>query len=117
MITIIAAIYIFYLMWYFINSWKLVSENPQDHPPPDKSHPPHFYSVPPKSSKSASYPFSNIETFSGSPAESGDTRVHRSVLRKVTIDLLYFWEVYDINLLEKKIGRSTVYSCRTNAFI
>ena len=29
MIMIIATIYIFYLMWYLINSWKLLSENPQ----------------------------------------------------------------------------------------
>ena len=44
-------------------------------------------------------------------------KIHRSVLRKLTIDLSYFWEVYDVNLLEKNIGRSTVYSCRTNVFI
>ena len=29
MIMIIAIIYIFYLMRYLINSWKLLSENPQ----------------------------------------------------------------------------------------
>ena len=44
-------------------------------------------------------------------------RIHRSVLRKITIGLLYFWDVYDINLWEKNFGRSTIYSCRTNVFI
>ena len=28
-------------------------------------------------------------------------KIHRSVLRKITIDLLYFWDVYDVNLWEK----------------
>ena len=37
MITIIAIIYIFYLVWYFISSWNLLSENPQD--APGKIHP------------------------------------------------------------------------------
>ena len=27
-----------------------------------------------------------------------------------------FWDVYDVNLQEKKFGRSTAYSCRTNFF-
>ena len=45
------------------------------------------------------------------------TKIHRSVLREITIDLLYFWDVYDVNLWEKKFGRSTGYSCRTNIFI
>ena len=31
--------------------------------------------------------------------------------------LLYFYDVYDVNLSEKKFGRSTAYSCRANAFI
>ena len=44
-------------------------------------------------------------------------KIHRSVLRKITIDLLYFWDVYDVNLWEKKFGKSTAYSCRTNIFI
>ena len=44
-------------------------------------------------------------------------RIHIKVLRKIIIDLLYFWDVYDINLWEKKFGRSTAYSCRTNIFI
>ena len=34
------------------------------------------------------------------------------VLRKKTIDLLYFWDVYDIN-----VGRSTDYSSRRNVLI
>ena len=28
-------------------------------------------------------------------------KIHRSVLLKITIDLLYFWDVYDVNLWEK----------------
>ena len=28
-------------------------------------------------------------------------KIHRSVLRKITIDLLYFWDVYDVNLWQK----------------
>ena len=28
-----------------------------------------------------------------------------------------FWDVYDVNLQEKKFGRSAAYSCRTNFFI
>ena len=44
-------------------------------------------------------------------------KIHRSVLRKIMIDLLYFWDVYDVSLWEKKFGRSSAYSCRTNIFI
>ena len=44
-------------------------------------------------------------------------KIHRNVLRKTTIDLLYFWDVDDVNLWEKKFCRSTAYSCRTNIFI
>ena len=37
MFLIIAIIYIFFiLLWYLINSWKLLSENPQPPPPPEK---------------------------------------------------------------------------------
>ena len=32
-----------------------------------------------------------------------DTRVHRSVLHKIAIDLLYFCDAYGVNLLEKKL--------------
>ena len=35
-------------------------------------------------------------------------KIHRNVLRKITIDLLYFWDVYDVNLWGKNSGRSTV---------
>ena len=40
-------------------------------------------------------------------------KIHRSVLCKITIDLFYFWDVYDVNLREK----ISAYSCRTNVFI
>ena len=40
-----------------------------------------------------------------------------TVLRKITIDLLYFWDVYDVDPWEKNFGRSTAYSGRTNIFI
>ena len=43
-------------------------------------------------------------------------KIHRSVLRKIAIDLLYFWDVYDVNLLEENFIRSTTRSCRTNVF-
>ena len=33
-------------------------------------------------------------------------KIHRSVLRKTTIDLLYFWGVYDVNLWEKHFGKT-----------
>ena len=42
------------------------------------------------------------------------TKIRRSVTRKITIDLLYFWDVYDLNLWEKYLGRITAYSCRAN---
>ena len=29
-------------------------------------------------------------------------KIHRSVLGEIKIDLLYFWNVYDVNLWEKK---------------
>ena len=44
-------------------------------------------------------------------------KIDRSVLHKITIDLLYFGDVYDVNLWEKAFGRSMAYSCRTNVFI
>ena len=34
-----------------------------------------------------------------------------------SIDLFYFWDVYDVNLWEKHLGRSTAYSCRINVFM
>ena len=30
-------------------------------------------------------------------------KIHRGVLRKITIDLLYFWDIYDVNLWEKLV--------------
>ena len=42
-------------------------------------------------------------------------KIHRSVLRKIAIDLLYIWDICDVNLWEKNFG--TVYSGRTNIFI
>ena len=45
------------------------------------------------------------------------TKIHRSVFRKITIDLLYFRDVYDVNLWVKNFSGSTSYSCRTNIFI
>ena len=40
-------------------------------------------------------------------------KVHRNALRKITIYLLHFWGIYDVNLWEKNVDRSTAYSCRT----
>ena len=61
--------------------------------------------------------FQNCKSFRNPCRNGEDARVHRSVLCKITTDLLYFWDVYDVDLLEKNIGRSTAYSCRTNVFI
>ena len=44
-------------------------------------------------------------------------KIQRSVLRKITIDLLHFRDVYDVILREKDFGRNTAYSCRTIVFI
>ena len=46
-------------------------------------------------------------------------KIRRSVLHKIKIDLLYFRDVYDINLGEKNFGRGRAYlfSCRTNFII
>ena len=44
-------------------------------------------------------------------------KIHRSSLRKITRDLLYFWDVCEVNLCGKSFGKSTTYSCRTNVFI
>ena len=37
-------------------------------------------------------------------------KIHRSALRKLTINLLYFWDVYDVNLWGKIFGKSTAYA-------
>ena len=47
-------------------------------------------------------------------SKSLSKKPHRSFLCKITIDLLYFWDVYDINLWEKNFDRNTAYSCRAN---
>ena len=54
MITIIAVVYIFYLLWYFMSSWKLLAENTQASS--DKIHCPIFTHCPHKNTKSASPP-------------------------------------------------------------
>ena len=70
MIMIIAIIYIyFYIMWYLMNSWKLLSENPQ--PPLEKSTPHFFLTSFPKNSKIASpLLFANIGNFLDPPPAS-----------------------------------------------
>ena len=70
MIMIIAIIYIFYLMWYLINSWKLLSEIPQA--PNEKIHSLLFTHSPPENSKIASAAhFASIENFLGLPLQKG----------------------------------------------
>ena len=54
MIMIIAIIYIFYLMWYLIKSWKLLSENPQV--PTEKIHSLLFTHSPPWKFKNCKCP-------------------------------------------------------------
>ena len=34
-------------------------------------------------------------------------KIHGSVLRKITFDLLYFWEIYDVSLWETNYSKST----------
>ena len=36
--------------------------------------------------------------------------------KRSKILLLYLYDAYDVNVWEKKFGRSTAYSCRTNTF-
>ena len=36
-------------------------------------------------------------------------KIHSSIFRKITIDLLSFWGVYDVNLCEKNSGRNLAY--------
>ena len=70
MIMIKAVIYIFLnIMWYLMNSWKLLSKNPQT-PKKILSH--LFTQFPLKDSKNVSpLFFGNIEIFLGPPAEMG----------------------------------------------
>ena len=42
------------------------------------------------------------------------SKIYRSVPRKITIGLLYFLDVYDVDLWEKNLARSTAYSCQAN---
>ena len=44
-------------------------------------------------------------------------KIHRSILCKTTLYLLYFLDDYDVNPQENNFGRSTTYSCRTHVFI
>ena len=75
-------------MWYLINSWKLLSENPQP-PPPEKTHSPIFTHSPLKIQKIQKFKmqapplFANIENFSGlhplpppPPLQKGETLYH-----------------------------------------
>ena len=41
-------------------------------------------------------------------------KIQRSVPHKIAKDLLYFRGVYDVDLWQKYLGRSTTYSCRVN---
>ena len=100
MITIIAIVYIFYLMWYFMSSWKLLAENTQASS--DKIRCPIFTHCPHKIQKVQVPPFYQHRKISRCPCRKGseDTRVHRSLFCQITLELLYFWDVYDVNLLE-----------------
>ena len=42
------------------------------------------------------------------------SEIHWSILRKIAIDLLYFWDVYDVNLWEKKLGQKYGLQSRSN---
>ena len=103
MITIIAITYIFYLMWYFISSWKLLSENPQDTPTPPKNIHSLIFTQSPWNIQKVQVPsfWQHWIFFRPAAERREDTRIDRSVLRKITIDLLHCWDVYDVNLLEK----------------
>ena len=43
-------------------------------------------------------------------------KIYRSVPRKITIDLLYFLDVYDVDLWGKNLGRSTAYLYWANIY-
>ena len=118
-ITIIAITYIFYLMWYFISSWKLLSENPQDTPTPQKNIHSLIFTQSPWNIQKVQVPsfWQHWIFFRPAAERREDTRIDRSVLRKITIDLLHCWDVYDVNLLEKNIDRGAANSCRTNFFM
>ena len=44
-------------------------------------------------------------------------KIHKSTFQQMQVFLLYFYDAYDVNLWEKKFGKSTTYSCRTNVLI
>ena len=44
-------------------------------------------------------------------------KIHRSVLCKIAIDLLYFWDVYDVSLSEENFCRSMARSCRAEIWL
>ena len=44
-------------------------------------------------------------------------KICRSVHHKITIDPLYFWDIYDVNLCEKIFDKSMAYLYRANIFI
>ena len=69
MIMIIGIIYIFFFLWYLINSWKLLAENPQASL--NQSTPPFLLTPSLKIQKLQVPPFPSIENFSGSPCRKG----------------------------------------------
>ena len=72
---------IFYLMWYLINSWKLLSENPQS--PPEKIH------SPSKNSKSASVPPFLLTMKIFSTPSAPPPSLHSRLCRVALLALLY----------------------------
>ena len=105
MISIIAIIYIFSSYVVFHQQLKITFRKSSG---PHWQNPlPHFYSISPKNSKSAGFPILKTSTIFQDLLQKGkkgrqNTRFHRSVLHKTKIDLLHFWDVYDVNLLENK---------------
>ena len=105
MISIIAIIYIFSSYVVFHQQLKITFRKSSG---PHWQNPlPHFYSISPKNSKSAGFPILTTSTIFQDLLQKGkkgrqNTRFHRSVLHKTKIDLLHFWDVYDVNLLENK---------------
>ena len=87
----------------FYQQLKITFTKSSGHPHPPKTYPlPNFYSIPLKYSKMQVPSFWQHWIFFRPPAERRkDTRIDGSVLRKITIDLLHCWDVYDVNLLEK----------------
>ena len=44
-------------------------------------------------------------------------KIYRSAPHKITMDLLYSWDVYNVNLQEKNFGRSMAYIHVEQTFI